>query len=55
MSRRLRVIHASPAKENRELKPRIMMVQLKNSAQSICTQKGRVKETDKVHTGIRRD
>lgn len=55
MSRWLRVLHAPSAKENREPKSRILMFQFKNSAQRLGTQKGRVKETDKVHMGIRRN
>ena len=44
----------SSAKENIELKPRMMMFQVRHSAQSNYTQRGRVKETDKVYMDTRR-
>ena len=44
----------SPGKESTELKPRTMMFQLRNSAQSNYTKRVRVKDTDKVDLDIKR-
>lgn len=48
------MVLVSRAKENTELKPR-MIVRLKILAQSNYTQRGKVKEIDKVYVDFRRD